>query len=108
MAGLVVLHVRDDADDVPRALSAAEFITTREPMRVQIIVNGAAVTGLAAEGLNDREVELGDGVTIFACERALHREGLSPQALRGGVETVPSAVIALARTQHEGAAYIRI
>ena len=108
MAGLVVLHVSDDASDVPRALVAAEHITTREPMRVQIIVNGPAVHGLVAAENDPENVEPCEGVKIFACERALRGQNLTSDDLNEQVGTVPSAVIALATAQHEGAAYIRI
>ncbi len=108
MAGLLVLHVRDDPSDVPRALAAAELVTTQEPMRVQIIVNGAAVNGLIAADNASKDIEPSDGVEIFACERALRGQHRTPEQLHEKVRTVPSAVIALASAQHEGAAYIRI
>lgn len=104
MAGLVVLHVSDQPADIDRAIGAAELITSREPMRVQIIVDGEAVTGLVGSAA----VEVEETVHISACERALQRRGLAPADVRPRVGTVPSAVIALARAQHEGAAYIRI
>lgn len=111
MAGLVVLHVCDDEADIPRALSAAELITTQQPMRVQIIVNGSAVAGLTGSGRppGSRDgVRVSDGVTMSACERALAGAGLTAADLHPGVHTVASAVIALAQAQHEGAAYIRM
>ena len=104
MAGLVVLHVSDQPANVARALSAAELITSREPMRVQVVVNGEAVTGLSGS----EPIDVGTAVSIWACERALSQHGLTPDGLRPRVGTVPSAVIALANAQHEGAAYIRI
>ncbi len=104
MAGLVVLHVSDQPANIARALSAAELITSREPMRVQVVINGEAITGLSGS----EPIGAGEGVSVWACERALKQRGLPPDGLRPGVGTVPSAVIALANAQHEGAAYIRI
>lgn len=105
MAGLVVLHVSNNAGDIDRALSAAELITATEPMRVQIIVNGPAVEGLVGPG---PALPLAEGVSIAACERALAGKGLKPAQLRPDVAAVPSAVLTLAQAQHEGAAYIRV
>lgn len=108
MAGLVVLHVSDAPKDVPRALAAAELITSKEPMRVKVIVNGPAVHGLVAEKNDPEEMQPCEGVRIFACRRALWGQNLTLDELGPAVESVPSAVIALATAQHEGAAYIRI
>ena len=70
----------------------------------QVVVNGEAIIGLSGS----EPIDVGAGVSSWACERALQQRGLPPDGLRPGVGTVPSAVIALANAQHEGAAYIRI
>lgn len=109
MAGMVVLHVSDHPDDVARGLSAAGLIAQSEPMRVRVIVNGPAVTELVRTGPGSREpIPSPEGVSILACQRGLRAQGFNADDLRPGVGSVPSAVIALANAQHEGAAYIRI
>src|SRR5699024_12206017 len=94
----------DRPANITRALSAAEPLPSREPMRVQVVVNGEAIIGLSGS----EPIDVGAGVSIWACERALRQHDLALDGLRPGVGTVPSAVIALANAQHEGAAYIRI
>src|SRR5690625_947441 len=104
MDGLVVLHVSGRPATIGRALAAAALIAAREPLRVQVVVTGEAITGVSGS----EPIDAGEGVSLWACERALKQRGLPPDGLRPGVGTVPSAVIALANAQHGGAAHVRI
>lgn len=108
MAGLVVLHVSDEPHDVVRGVSAGNLIAKNEPMQVRIVVNGPAVAGLLASEFDDGVIDLGDGVRVHACERALRGQHISIEDLARNVDTLPSGVVALAVAQHDGAAYIRI
>lgn len=96
----VVVHVSEDPADVERAVSTAASLREAFPdAEVRVIVNGAALEGLrAGEPLPGVE----------ACAVGLGRRGIDAGSLRDGVKVIPSAAIALAEAQFDGAAYLRI
>lgn len=102
----VVLHVSEKPEDVSRAVAAAKGLTDAHPdLHVRIIVNGPALVGVttAAEQLTPDEA-----TTVEACQVGMHRRDLAPDQLQPTVQTVGSAVVALAEAQLAGAAYIRL
>ena len=105
MPGPVVIHVSDAPQDLQRGIAAANTIAMSGGMVVRIIVNGPAIEAVtrAAE-----TVFPGEYVSIEACERALMSRDLNRSDVQAAIGTVSSAVVALARAQHQGAAYIRI
>lgn len=101
----VVLHVSDTGPDIQRALAAAALLASSDrSLGVRVIVNGPALEALTGSA----PVDVPERTAVAACEVGMGRQGISPGALRPGVQTVPSAVVALAEAQFAGAAYIRI
>lgn len=105
-AATVVLHVSDNADDVSRAVSAAEtLVEANGSLAVRIVVNGPALAGVTTSaGL----LAPGRRTTIEACEQGMQRRSIPRDALQPAVHTIRSAVVALVEAQLHGAAYVRI
>lgn len=102
---VVVFHVSDVPTDLDRAIGAAgRLVDARPDESARIIVNGPALTGLIGSG----ELATPPEVSIEACEFGLAQRGLSMRDVRAGVGSVPSAVLALADAQRDGASYIRV
>lgn len=77
---------------------------------IEIVIQGASVTGLAGDGgLSGpvREV-LQHGIAVLACENSLRSAALDHDSLLPGVGTVPSAVVHLAQRQWQNWAYVRL
>ena len=101
----VIVHVSDDTADVQRALDSAEALESSDlRVRVNVIVNGAALTGLTGTDA----VRMSEHTRVAACSVGLGQRGINPDGLRPSVQTVPSAVVAIVEAQLAGAAYIRI
>ncbi|WP_353114054.1 hypothetical protein [Microbacterium sp.] len=107
----VVLHVSDAPADVARALGSARTLREADlALTVRIIVNGAALDGLAsgAHGVEIPGAEFPDGTTVEACRIGMGKRGIPADALRPGVGIVPAAVVAIVEAQQSGASYVRI
>lgn len=106
MPGIVLLHVSDAAADLQRALGSARTLTADDPsVHVRVIVNGPALSGVT-NGAD--AVTAPPRTTIEACQVGMRARGIRSDELQESVVTTPSAVVALARAQGEGAAYIRV
>ncbi|MEX1080003.1 MAG: hypothetical protein WED09_12950 [Homoserinimonas sp.] len=102
----VILHVSDKAEDVPRAVAAAETLTqNNSELDVRIIVNGTALNGVTDSA---EQVSPGEATTIEACELGMQRRNLPLETLQSNVPTVPSSILAIVEAQLAGAAYVRI
>jgi len=102
---LVILHASDAPEDIVRAADNARLVAERLPgVRTRVIVNGAALEGLASPDA----LELVPGVEIAACAIGLDRRGIDHGTLPDSVEIVPAAVVAIVAAQLEGALYVRI
>lgn len=100
-----VLHVCDDPADVQRAVRAAGALRGAGGVgAVRVVVNGPALAGVT--GADD--VHVADGVEVLACLAGMRQRDIAVTDLRPGVQTVPSAVIAMVEAQLAGAAYVRI
>lgn len=101
----VVVHASDRPQDLERAVSTAGALRSAFPgVRVRIVVNGAALTGIP-----DFEVgRLPDDTTLAVCAVGLGRRGIEESTVPDGVEIVPAAPLAIAAEQFDGAAYIRL
>ncbi|MCW4458959.1 hypothetical protein [Microbacterium sp. MPKO10] len=105
-ATTAVLHVSDNADDVSRAVSAAEtLVEANGSLAVRIVVNGPALAGVTTSA---RLLAPGPRTTIEACDQGMQRRSIPREALQPAVHTVGSAVVALVEAQLHGAAYVRI
>ena len=101
-----VLHVANSPDDVARATAAAAALTNADPqLRVRVIVNGAALSGLTDAAA---PIAAGDGVTVEACQVGLRRRRIPEGELQSGIGTVASAIVAIVSAQRSGASYVRL
>ena len=102
----VLLHATHGPEDIAKAVAALATLRSSLPeARISVIVNGKALAGVrkVAEPIDpDRRAQ------VFACELGMSRNGIKAEDLQEGLGTVPSAVVALAAGQLDGAAYIRI
>lgn len=102
----VVLHASDEPGDAAKALAAAAVLGAKLPTAaITVIVNGAALDGVL-RGAD--ELDMAGRPLVRACALGMQRRGIQAEQLQEGIATVPSAVVALAQAQLEGAAYIRI
>nr|WP_246301455.1 DsrE family protein [Microbacterium immunditiarum] len=78
--------------------------------RVRVVVQGAAVTGLArGAGLDDEVLTaLERRIEVVGCSNSMKRHDVRSDQLADGVGVVPSAIVHLAERQWAGAAYVRI
>lgn len=101
----LVLHVSDVPQDLDRAVTTARSLGASQPdVQVRIIVNGPALDGMASA----QPGQLPAGSSIAACLTGLRNRGIDPAQLPSGVQTVDSALLAIAQEQLAGAAYIRL
>ena len=101
----LVLHVSDAPQDLDRAVTTARTLgTSQTDVQVRIIVNGPALDGMASA----QPGQLPAGSSIAACLNGLRNRGIDPAGLPSGVQTVDSALLAIAHEQLAGAAYIRL
>lgn len=101
-----VLHVSDNADDVSRAVSAAEaLVEANDSLTVRIVVNGPALDGVTTFA---DHLAPGAQTRIEACEQGMQRRSIPRDALQPSVHTVRSAIVALVDAQLHGAAYVRL
>lgn len=102
----VVLHVTDKSTDVARALGSARTLHHFRPdLRIRIIVNGPAITGVIRDA---DALDLPDFATVEACEVGMRSHHIASDDLQAGVATTASAIVALTDAQLSGAAYVRI
>lgn len=102
----VVLHVSDRAEDVPRAVAAAEALKQGNPgLDVRIIVNGPALNGVTDSA---HPITAAGAATVEACALGMKRRSLPLETLQPDVLTVASSVVAIVEAQLAGAAYVRI
>lgn len=105
LARSILLHASTAPGDVPRALAAAERIVTAGlDVRVEVVVNGEAITGVPGVSVGD----IPTGVGLYACQVAMTAHGVSAQDFASGVVVVSSGVVYLAERQLDGAGYIRV
>lgn len=104
-----LLHVTD-VSRWPAALSnLSNMVALGEGAHVAVMVNGTALYAL--QGENDwtqamrQAVE--NGVTIYACQRALTNHSFDLTTLPPWLELVPAALPALRQFQSEGLTYIK-
>jgi len=112
----VVIHVTsDESGDWRTALrNLANLVrddsVSTPPRMMRLVVNGPAVRFLLASAPEADRVGtmIDNGVTVCACENSLDRFGHEGGALAEGVETIPSGVAEVVRTQHRGATYLKL
>ena len=99
----VLLHATQGPEDIARAVAALATLGESLPdARISVIVNGKALAGVR------KPIDPASRAQVFACELGMSRNGITADDLQEGLGTVPSAVVALAAGQLDGAAYIRI
>jgi intracellular sulfur oxidation DsrE/DsrF family protein len=104
-SNIVLLHVSSSPEDVESGITAAARVKAALPQaQPVVVVNGAAIVGL----LNVAAGDVPQGVSLKACNNALHSHELSAKDLPLGTEVVPSGVVYLAERELAGAHYIRI
>ncbi len=77
---------------------------------IEIVIQGKAVTALAVDGGLSGPVNdvLQAGIAVLSCENSMRAAALDRANLLSGVNTVPSAVVHLAKRQWESWAYVRL
>ncbi|WP_417235712.1 hypothetical protein [Arthrobacter sp.] len=102
----VLLHATQGPEDIARAVAALAPLGESLPgARISVIVNGKALAGVRKDA---EPIDASRRAQVFACELGMSRNGITAEGLQEGLGTVPSAVVALATGQLDGAAYIRI
>lgn len=108
-----VFHVSErDSEQWSRALGNILNLLddpTVDSEKVALVVNSAGVDLLKTRsGYGDEVTRLSKrGVDFLACRNTLTRSNIAEEDLYAEVRTVPSAMGALTRLQHEGYAYIK-
>lgn len=103
---IALLHVSDAPEDIARAIGIAHTLHDARPQDgIRIIVNGSAVRGATIDA---PALEVPDFASIEICEGGLRGRGIPFDTLQPGVVTTPSAAVAIADAQFEGAAYNRV
>ena len=101
-----ILHVSDHPEDIARAIGIARTVHAARPScALRIIVNGPAVRGSTKHA---DPLPVPDFVSVEICEGGLRAREIPFDAIQDGLTTVPSAAVALADAQFDGAAYIRV
>jgi len=105
----IVFHV-DRADQWPAMLSNLETINHDYPsVGVRVVVNGHAIFALL--GTNDLTRALAQiadaGVQFQICADSLSEYRIDRRSLPNFAKVVPSGIIAVAKAQSEGFAYIK-
>lgn len=102
----VLLHATQGPEDIAWAVAALASLGESLPdARISVIVNGKALAGVRKDAA---PIDPASRTQVFACELGMSRNGITADDLQEGLGTVPSAVVALAAGQLDGAAYIRI
>lgn len=101
----IVIHASDSPGDAQRAVEVAKSMQDAFPgIAVRIVISGEAITAVPdlPAGEAPKDVEIG------VCAIGLRRRGIDETAVPAGVEIFPTAPIAIAEAQFEGAAYLRL
>jgi intracellular sulfur oxidation DsrE/DsrF family protein len=103
---IVILHASDDPADVQRALGLAKDILVDPECtdRVTVVVNHAAITGIATLS----HATIPDGITIVACAKAMRTHDIDSSQLDSCIHVVPSGIVYLAEQQNTHSWYIRL
>lgn len=101
----VVVHIADAPQDMERAIRTSQALQERFPgIRVRIIVNGPALTGVSSVVVD----ELPENVGVAVCALGLRRHDIAETEVPDGLEIVPTAPVAIVEEQFNGAAYLRL
>lgn len=104
-----VLHV-SAADSWPAALSNVKNLSAQHPeAKLRVIADGSGVY-LYQGSTNLTPVfkkYSGLGVEFQACHNALDEKHISPASLPSFIQVVPSGVVAIAKSEYDGYAYIK-
>lgn len=104
-----VLHV-SAADSWPAALSNVKNLSAQHPeAKLRVIADGSGVY-LYQGSTNLTPIfqkYSGLGVEFQACHNALDEKHISPASLPSFIQVVPSGVVAIAKSEYDGYAYIK-
>lgn len=92
--------------------SALNLLAVLPGTPVEIVVQGAAVTGLveghhAADELSGQRPEQPE-IHVLACRNALNAHHVDESELAAGIQVVPAGIAWLVQRQREGWAYVRV